>query len=53
MEKEINQNVNIKKVKEKLPFVVFVYPKTQNEETENYKQIFTDIISERIQEEYK
>ena len=29
---------------------VFVCPKTLNEEVEDYKQIFTDIISDRIKE---
>lgn len=48
--KEININ---KKVKDKLPFAVFVCPKTQNEQIEDYKQIFTDIISDRIKEKYK
>lgn len=42
-----------KKKKGKLPFAVFVCPKTQNEEIEDYKQVFTDIISDRIQEKYK
>lgn len=49
-------NNNIEKHKkrtDKLPFAVFVCPKTQNEEIEDYKQIFTDIISDRIQEKYK
>lgn len=45
-------NIN-RKAKDKLPFAVFVCPKTQNEEIEDYKQIFTDIISDRIQEKYK
>ena len=48
--KEININ---KKAKDKLPFAVFVCPKTFNEEVEDYKQIFTDIISDRIKEKYK
>ena len=42
-----------KRKKDKLPFAVFVCPKTQNEEIEDYKQVFTDIISDRIQEKYK
>ena len=41
------------KQKNKLPFAVFVCPKTQNEKTEDYKQIFTDIISDRIKEKYR
>lgn len=54
LEKEIRKDVNInKKAKDKLPFAVFVCPKTQNGEIEDYKQIFTDIISDRIQEKFK
>ena len=54
LEKEIREAVNInKKSKDKLPFAVFVCPKTLNEEVEDYKQIFTDIISERIKEKFK
>ena len=54
LKKEIRKDINInKKAKDKLPFAVFVCPKTQNEEIEDYKQVFTDIISDRIQEKYK
>lgn len=54
LEKQNRKDINInKKTKDKLPFAVFVCPKTQNEEIEDYKQIFTDIISDRIQEKYK
>jgi len=54
LEKEFRKDINInKKAKDKLPFAVFVCPKTQNEEIEDYKQIFTDIISDRIQEKFK
>lgn len=54
LEKENKKNANInKKAKDKLPFAVFVCSKTQNEEIEDYKQVFTDIISDRIQEKYK
>lgn len=54
LEKEIRKDVNIKKkAKDKLPFAVFVCPKTQNEEIDDYKQIFTDIISDRIKEKFK
>ena len=54
LEKEIRKDVDIKKkAKDKLPFAVFVRPKTQNGEIEDYKQIFTDIISDRIQEKFK
>lgn len=48
--KEININ---KKAKDKLPFAVFVCPKSKDNEAEDYKQIFTDIISDRIKEKYK
>lgn len=53
LERQNRKDVNInKKTKDKLPFAVFVCHKTQNEEVEDYKQIFTDIISDRIQEKY-
>ena len=42
-----------KKKKEKLPFAVFISPKSNARELEDYKQIFTDIISDRIKEKYK
>ena len=42
-----------KRKKDKLPFAVFVCPKTQNEEIGDYKQVFTDIISDRIKQKYK
>ena len=49
---KIDTNAN-KKAKDKLPFAVFICPKAQNEEMSDYKQIFTDIISDRIQEKFK
>ena len=42
-----------KKQKEKLPFAVFICPKSNVGDTQDYKQVFTDIISDRIQEKYK
>ena len=43
-----------KNKKDKLPFAVFVMPTNSNEnKIEDYKQIFTDIISDRIKEKYK
>ena len=42
-----------KKSKDTLPFAVFICPKTNNGDTEDYKQVFTDIISDRINEKYK
>lgn len=50
LEKESDKN---KKAKDKLPFAVFIYPKSNGNEGEDYKQVFTDIISERIQEKFK
>lgn len=48
--KDINTN---KKAKDKLPFAVFICPKSNIGEIEDYKQVFTNIISDRIQEKYK
>ena len=42
-----------KKKKDKLPFAVFIYPKSNVGDTQDYKQVFTDIISDRIKREYK
>ena len=54
LEKQDRKDINInKKTKDKLPFAVFVYPKTQQEQSEDYKQVFTDIISDRIKQKYK
>ncbi len=47
-----NDNKNNKK-KDKLPFAVFICPKPNVDELEDYKQIFTDIISDRIKQKYK
>ncbi len=47
------KNNKDKKKKDKLPFAVFICPKTNIGETEDYKQVFTDIISDRIKETYK
>lgn len=38
--------------KDKLPFAVFIAPKN-SDDTEDYKQIFTDIISDRIKEKFR
>ena len=48
--KEKNMN---KKENSKLPFAVFICPKTNIDENKDYKQIFTDIISDRIKGKYK
>ena len=42
-----------KKAKDKLPFAVFICPKSNIGKNEDYKQVFTDIISDRIKEKYK
>ncbi len=47
------KNNKDKKKKDKLPFAVFICPKTNIGETEDYKQVFTDIISDRIKQKYK
>ena len=47
------KNNKNKKKKNKLPFAVFICPKSNVSEVEDYKQIFTDIISDRINEKYK
>lgn len=47
-----NDNKNNKK-KDKLPFAVFIVPKKDDGKIQDYKQIFTDIISDRIKEKYK
>ena len=41
------------KKRNKIPFAVFIYPKSNVGELEDYKQVFTDIISDRIKEKYK
>ena len=45
-------NKNNKK-KDKLPFAVFICPKSNVGDTQDYKQVFTDIISDRIKEKYR
>lgn len=49
-------NNNIEKPKkrmDKLPFAVFICPKLNVGDTQDYKQVFTDIISDRIKEKYR
>lgn len=54
LEKRNDKNTNMnKKAKDKLPFAVFICPKSNIGENEDYKQVFTDIISDRIKEKYK
>ena len=42
-----------KKKKDKLPFAVFICPKSTDGDIGDYKQVFTDIISDRIKQKYK
>lgn len=42
-----------KKKKDELPFAVFIIPQKIDGEIQDYKQVFTDIISDRIQEKYR
>ena len=54
MKKNKNKDTNInKKSKDKLPISVFVCAKSDVSENEDYKQVFTEIISDRIKEKYK
>ncbi len=50
---ESNISKNTKQKKEKLPFAVFIIPQKIDGEVQDYKQIFTDIISDRIKQEYR
>ena len=42
-----------KNTKDKLPFAVFICPTSNVGELDDYKQVFTDIISDRIKKKYK
>ena len=54
LEKRNDKDTNMnKKAKDKLPFAVFICPKSNIGENEDYKQVFTNIISDRIKEKYK
>ena len=52
-----NNNIELKnKIKKninKLPFSLFLCPKSPTVEVTDYKEIFADIILNRIQEKYK
>ena len=50
---ESNITKKTKQNKDKLPFAVFICPKSNTGDTEDYKQVFTDIISDRIKEKYE
>ena len=47
------KNNKDKKKKDKLLFAVFICPKSNVSDTQDYKQVCTDIISDRIKEKYK
>ena len=51
--KMTKKNDKDKRRKDKLPFAVFICPKSNVGDPQDYKQVFTDIISDRIQEKYK
>ncbi len=51
--KMTKKNDKDKKQKDNLPFAVFICPKSNIDDVQDYKQVFTDIISDRIQEKYK
>lgn len=43
-----------KNKKDKLPFAIFISPNNKSKnKMENYKEIFTDIISDRIKQKYQ
>ena len=48
-----NETEKPKKRMEKLPFAVFIIPRKDGENTADYKEVFTEIISDRIKEKYK
>ena len=50
---EKSKNNKDKKKEDELPFAVFICPKSNVGDTQDYKQVFTDIISDRIKREYK
>ena len=50
-ENKVNKQKNRK---DKLPFAVFISPNNKSKNNmENYKEIFTDIISDRIKQKYQ
>ena len=49
LEKRNNKDSKMN-IKSKLPFTVFICPKSNTSDTQDYKQVFTDIISDRIKE---
>lgn len=54
LNEEINKSKIHKNKKDKLPFAVFISPMNEEQgSSQDYKEIFTDIISDRIKEKYK
>lgn len=52
----LNEEIDKSKIhkKGKLPFAVFISPMNKEKESsQDYKEIFTDIISDRIKEKYQ
>ena len=47
------KNDKDKKQKDNLPFAVFICPKSNIGDVQDYKQVFTDIISDRIKQKYR
>ena len=47
------KNDKDKKQKDNLPFAVFICPKSNIGDVQDYKQVFTDIISDRIKKRYR
>lgn len=54
LNEEIDKSKIHKNRKDKLPFAVFISPINKEQGScQDYKEIFTDIISDRIKQEYK
>lgn len=54
LNEEIDKSNIHKNKKDKLPFAVFISPINKEQGSlQDYKEIFTDIISDRIKEKYK
>ena len=54
LNEEIIKSKIHKSQKDKLPFAVFISPMNKEKgSSQDYKEIFTDIISDRIKEKYK
>lgn len=54
LNEEIDKSKIHKSKKDKLPFAIFISPVNKEQESmQDYKEIFTDIISDRIKQKYK